>query len=294
MLKLGLGRKRGMFYPPAKPIINPLSPQAQGLIALLTVADLTGGAPAVTAKASYWEAVSGRWLDDDIAGSVLDISVHNNAVLGPFLGIVDGTAGGNIRKAVTITSNAWKDDEFSIALWLWTYHTDNQGQGITGLGTPFGDGVAIFVDSGNASAWARYDGTGSPTISTQFNTGRYIPHLVVATFDESDFMRFYADGTWISSDAMDHATYGDLSAVTKSFHGRTFCPTGLLESRYYNRVLQPDEIWQMWSPETRWDLYRQPNMNLDVTALTGIGKISLRILRPTTQDQSRLIAALQL
>lgn len=30
------------------------------------------------------------------------------------------------------------------------------------------------------------------------------------------------------------------------------------EARIYNRALSEDEIWQLWNPPTRWDLYRSP------------------------------------
>ena len=259
MLKLGLGRKRGMFYPPAKPIINPLSPQAQGLMALLHSYGLTGGIAAQTPKQTMHELVSGRWLDTDTATTYQN-TLQQNYILGPSLGVTSPNEGSSNLQGIFLQDAMWKIDKVSLTVWHQASSSINSTYQIASLGHTMygGQGLAIAHYQNGNSYYGRYIGNISDANTGYYNgTERTDPHLFVATFDEADLMRFYVDGSLRQTIAMDHATYGPADGASPSFYSRMNTQGNTWEARYYNRVLQPDEIWQMWSPETRWDLYRQ-------------------------------------
>lgn len=114
-------------------------------------------------------------------------------------------------------------------------------------------------------------------------------------FIKSETADILAGNTTLSADVWYHGavTYGD-GTVTLYLNGlpdgsgsssQTFSSAGQLgigrgsdqaligsicDVRLYNRALGPGEIWQMYAPETRWELYRLPGRML-YAAAAGAG-----------------------
>lgn len=118
-------------------------------------------------------------------------------------------------------------------------------------GTPYSviDGMAFYA-GGGLSGW-KHSGINSYDIR---NDG--LTHLVVGTYDKQ-YLRYYVDGILRASAAettalpaaavpIDVGVYANDSAYYTGQVGGV---------RIYDRCPSADDVWQMWDPMTRWELY---------------------------------------
>ncbi len=253
-------RKRGLGYRPVHPVINPMSPQAHGLSALLTTVDLHHGErPAETLGTWYRELAYHAGPLDDSNSNTEFPAIITDAEHGPLLGFASSGATGS-RAGVNLPDSLWQEDHISFTTWVLAYSTAaGASWNVSGLGKAQVDADHVRLDVGqtNGQITGRYNGA-----TTNVDTGSSATFLdglqfAALTCDKSDLMRLYVwneDG--LQTFTADISGTGALTGATHQFYANYNSQAGLLESRYYQRVLSADEVWQMYSPETRWDLYR--------------------------------------
>jgi hypothetical protein len=68
-------------------------------------------------------------------------------------------------------------------------------------------------------------------------------------------------GSWVAGtgNGSEQTSTGDLWIGKQDVGGFAHPFGGLIaDVRLYDRILSPQEIWRMWDPATRWELYRPP------------------------------------
>lgn len=117
--------------------------------------------------------------------------------------------------------------------------------------------------------------------------------LLVVTYDGTN-LRVYRDGILMLTSAQTStATWTMTSMAIGNLVNNTTNSSGghvVLDARLYRRVLSVSDIWQLWAPQTRWDLFRPakwrtivqaPAGGGDVTVSPGILTLTASILAPT-------------
>lgn len=142
---------------------------------------------------------------------------------------------------------------------------DNTGPGSSWMIWRNSGTLLLYVVGGSQdTGWATTDGT---------------MHHVVATYESSVDLRLYVDGTLfftsgtigaIQTPANTPITIGTATALG---FAAIQC---LADVRVYNRKLTTAEIWRLYDPQTRWDLYWQPGRTLyfDAGAAPPTGRTS--------------------
>lgn len=250
--------------------INPLSPQAAGLVecwppiasrGTSSVRGLRGGLPLTLTGASIGLKPYGEWA---------------------------AALNGDTATAQVADADRFDIRAFTLALWLRTTVSPsvtaivlekwNEASGpypyvmrVNPSGTPFA---------------AVYDGTNFPQITggTTVNDGLW--HLLVFTSaGASAALNLYVDGKSDAAAVTNTATGTIANNYPLSFSYRpgtsSFRLTGDYgEVRFYDRALSAALVYQMWDPRTRWDLYevRRPRRGF-VAAAPGDPRYPRPLLR---------------
>jgi len=144
------------------------------------------------------------------------------------------------------TRNAAADTRFDHRI-----NTTSAGAGSSGR-------LQLFIKDENGD-----DLIGGVDVDTGLNDGTW-HHIALSAGPSSDVIAFYVDGISqaITYDQQD--TPSSFANFTKTLYLGGFNDGGaplspyvgnLLDFRIYNRVLTVDEVWQLYAPETRWELY---------------------------------------
>lgn len=96
--------------------------------------------------------------------------------------------------------------------------------------------------------------------------------LLVVTYDGTN-LRVYRDGLLMLTSAQTStATWTMTSMAVGNLINNTTNSSGghvVLDARLYRRVLSANDIWQMWAPQTRYDLYRPAKWRTIVQGSAG-------------------------
>ena len=241
--------------PQGIPLLNRDSPQARGLV---------GWWPLTWDIRDYSGRNNHGVGDQQGTGS---IPTHTILDVG---GVVDfeassTTNGGSVQADFSLL-NIGADGPISMAIWLEIETILSTG---VELCFSIGDDVAnqsIFLGYRNVAGgqwqWQVWSGTnvvsGTPTLTAGARV------LLAGTYDGAT-MRLFVDGIERSSGAESVLSFGsgspDVRIAGRPSDGNALLPDNKMwDARIWNRVLAPAEMWALYHPTTRWDLYWQPRI----------------------------------
>lgn len=256
VITMGRGGARGL-RPQGPPILNASSPQAKGLVAWV---------PMVGASGPQFNRVTGAALT--LGGSALSVRALPDA----------GAAlipAATTDSLVSTTLPASAANLGSAAAWVYVPDTSRNGCFIHvgGLGTGFGIGIgnAQFYNAGNnligLYEFVRWIGGG-------LTIGTGVHHVAITCGSGGASM--YLDGRRV------YAPDGSANMIAPSagwmIHasdggGNCSAPIGcgVADARVVNYEWSPAEVWALYAPSTRWDLYYVPGRRIyfDVGAASG-------------------------
>jgi hypothetical protein len=99
--------------------------------------------------------------------------------------------------------------------------------------------------------------TAGPDSVSRIDDGN--PHLVCAVLDGA-YNTIYIDGRAEASAAYSSTLYSNTNHlfISSNGGGGEFWNGLIGDARIYRRGLSPAEIWGLYDPQTRWDLYKSP------------------------------------
>ena len=254
---LGVEKER----PSENYVLNEDSPQAQGLV-------------------GFWPATKGSGLiNPDLTRFGNDGDLVNSPaweVRSPHGMAIRYTTTSNDQVIVTGTTQA-PIAAMSAGAWFYPVTVGNGSSGIIMRGESSGSfrwKMGYFLDEfvPGIGIGCEIMDTGQLVDGSQGD--QYIdqlPHLLTCTYDGT--LSIYVDGVLKDSDATGTAltSYNNLFFGERSSNAQDF--DGWLWHHYlYDRVLSDAEVWAMWHPSTRWDLYHTPRIGVPgfVAAVGGV------------------------
>jgi len=197
--------------------------------------DVVGGADATLTNGPAWS-------NHELFGPCLSFDGSDDHL------VTGDTSSGNGSTALTVS--AWVMTSTVSTQRTIARRQDGSGTGVWALGAGWTANKAEFYI--NDGTWR---GSGGGT--TSINDGQ--PHLLTGTYDGAA-IRIYVDGVLESSSAAtgtldSRSVATTIGAYTHAGVGEVW--SGLIaDLRIYARALAAAEIWQLWEPATRWELYR--------------------------------------
>lgn len=263
---------------PPVAILNPHSPQANGLRAWLPLAGardrrerISGVVLAATGTVTTG---TGGGVAYATAGAGAAAMVDQSG-LGPVL--TSGVGGGTHYLRTTALSNLGSLGALSLTAWIGATPSANGMLFAVGDGT---NGPRLILTAASAVSVTR-GSTGGTVITDP--VGFFDPFWkhVAYTFDGTT-NRLYLNGIETINNATATDGTGTISRLcifTNSNDGfltgnSPVAGTGIADARLYGRPLSPAEIYRMSHPATRWDLYWQPPASqcFDMSLSAGTGQ----------------------
>lgn len=237
--------------------------------------------------AGWWPLDDEARIQDMVTGAI----GNNNSAIGPTYRATRNIKHPQVGSFLRITGNAatYIDlnriaglaiDAFTLSAWV--YYTD------------VSEGHYILGTAASAFDWS-YNGTmfsftlrgvygDTATVAVSLN----VPHHIAIT-RIGTALSYYLDGQLVVT----NTTSGGAGSAPTALFAMSSGTAGAAESgagnnltdiRYYNRVLTLEEIWSLYDPATRWNLYYQPsprvffNVGSSVLAVTGAFQASTAAL----------------
>ena len=246
--------------------LNRASPQAAGLV---------GWWPTVQASGGFAREYTSNFHATAAGAGTTVPSVTFDPVVGPMLSYdgsddyLEALGSTKIRVPDALTLAAWvQPTDFANYAMICTKNPVNgDSSNLAGdweWRTDPGTGQVIFLHQTGARAFSSYSG---PTLSSGT-----LYHLAV-TLVEGGNVVFYVNGLATTTTAQSGA-FGvgndNTVLIGRRRDGNYF--KGLIgDLRIYNRALSAAEIWSLYAPQTRWDLYR-------VTPFAGAPSIAATVV----------------
>jgi len=230
--------------PPSAFTLNHASPQAKGLVGWWP----TAGTPGASVLHNYSSrkqlvgtfpggAANPAWATERALGVVISYSGAQDVTVASFN--ISAVTVSMWVKTSQVADMHLLNRDISAAHRVWQFRIQDSG----GRKLQF----VCFNTTG---------GLNTATGTTILTDG--VLHHVVGTYG-SEMISVYVDGLY-EGQAGRTGTLSQQVAEMRigkpgGFGGGYY--TGLVgDIRVYNRALSPAEIWQLWAPQTRWDLYR--------------------------------------
>ena len=236
--------------------LNRASPQARGLVGWWPMMG-SGGVPVDRAQGNTTTLPGGTsnptWTPTPIRGEALAFDASNDHLL----------IAGTMLSTSTPFSLTW-----------WEMITAATGTYMSRLALKITGGTAAFTvirssDTTNYGVIAWRQATGgtcvkgptSPTLAQSLNIWRHfaITCTTNAASNTAADYALYIDGL-PSTTAAGEALGGPGSTINRIGYDGTYTGSTcqMSDVRIYNRALAPAEVWQLWAPRTRWQLYGVP------------------------------------
>lgn len=215
-------------------VVNTASPQAAGLFAWL---------PVVGPVAARVPDRSGFWATPTVSG----VTVVPDPVVGSALSF----SSGSIALGTTKPTDA---GAFSVA--FWAKPTTTTPVGMFDLAPSQGNYVRNY-SSGHVTV------NGDPDCNLNLPTAGIWYHLVLVFSRQSgawNRIEYYRDGGLISTtNGTGVVTYNFSAPVLGNINGggAGYYAGSMADFRIYNRGLGAAEVYQLWAPQSRWNLYGQ-------------------------------------
>lgn len=161
----------------------------------------------------------------------------------------------------------------TIAYWVYLPDTSRCGTfvkvggGTSGFGLGFGN---TQVNNNGNNIVGLYENV--RFIGTGVSIGTGVHHLAMV-LNNSGFPEMYLDGRSVYSDASGapSATTSGLFLSYATGNSVAADGCGLFDARVYNRPLSAREIWALYAPATRWELYWVPSSRVFFSITAGGG-----------------------
>jgi hypothetical protein len=215
--------------------INRESPQARGLV-------------------GWWPLGEGRPIEQmaNAPTTIVGTKVTGRPVLGAARDFSAAT-----DKITTPDRNAWDCSAFTVSAWVSVRGTGGGTYGYIMARGSSGSvgGFALHVAGPPPIVRWRLNAGGVATQSIDWNT----PVLLTGVAPGGTAVTLYKNGTdpkSATSSVYSASAYpihiGNEAGDTRNFDGQ------ISDVRFYNRALSAEEVWALYDPATRWDLYWQP------------------------------------
>lgn len=241
------GRAVGNNRPGGPFILNAASWQARGL--------------------EYWAVTPGN-------GTIKDMSnrrriVAPNGQIPPLLGFTLGGVGNTFSglSAAMILKNYTPPNLITVVAWVRGPNGSPSWSNIVECNRGIGGNFGMWKSGNGAFYHWRWSASASSDFGT-FVSGANT--MLVGVFDGTN-AKAYQDGLSVLTTASSRAasTNGDTT-FGLSGSGEPFASGGIVvEVRLYNYAWNDMQIWEAYSPETRWDLYWTPSRRVTVDAPTS-------------------------
>jgi hypothetical protein len=212
----------------------------------------------------------GQAVPDQVGGNALT-KTGVTVAADPFAGMVSNFSGTAYYDSAIAVPFA--NGPYSLACWCMTNTTASSGGG---------GGLRYVVSSATGALNSEFDLRYSPgsgvftyiifgpngggLVSSSGTVAAYTPYLLVTTFDPlltGGTMTFYVNGIsqgtantngdTVSSKTISIGSDTGLDSRNRQFSG------WISDVMVWNRELTQQEVWQLYAPSSRWDLYWQPN-----------------------------------
>jgi hypothetical protein len=146
---------------------------------------------------------------------------------------------------------------------IWCYETASSGGSKLWVANQGGGFNGYYLQIVTATPqWQAFDGsTGSvtPTSNVTLNTWQHITAIEYSSTSRACFLNGASKGTDTTS-ITPGLVKGNVFETLAAQSDGTGRFTGLIaDVRIYNRALTDAEVWALYDPRSRWDLYWQPN-----------------------------------
>lgn len=224
--------------------INKASPQYNGLVSLWTCFGQNRGVTSLRDEISHFDMTA------------FNTPTISNSLFGPVVLFDDGA-----NEYLLITSPVLTSAPLSISCWfntdaatarmtLLALHStvgpDNDSFSLEARGDVGGDPLRFVVRGGGANTFA--------TTTTGFSTGTW--HHGCAVEISPTNHNVYIDGGSKGTNAANRTPAAINRTLIATLTGAGLFFSGMVaEARIYNRALSDGEVWNLFAPSTRWDLY---------------------------------------
>jgi len=244
-MRFPVGRRFGGTVRPPWPFgINTNSPQARGLVA-------------------WWPCVeTGALLRDLSLGSVDLTRTGASWVAAPQAGVMAPDCNGT-SDVFTRDDSPISDMPFTMAVWA-IGDDFSSGRALFSLShATLTDRYQLIVDSvvpGRISAQIVQGASSDTSAATTDTTAVGDLFHAVAVYEYSGARAVYLNGKDKHQSAITIApnpcTQLTVAAKRNAGTTGTFFDGRIVEARLYNRALTDEEVWDLYAPQTRWQLYR--------------------------------------
>lgn len=210
----------------------------------------------------------GAWLMNEGGGRIVRDLISSST------SFIDGAIWNNSAKGKVIYFDGANDsvdlggkynpgsNPFTILIWLQTSHVNSLA--ISTCSVAGQQGYEFLIGSGGVAGTNVFRITGSLstggfTAATGLNDNKY--HQYVGTYWNTEGS-WYVDGKLISDNATNPGTINNSQNLKIARRGSTYCQENVSLVSYYNRVLSPQEIQQLYiepycfiNPPTPWTVW---------------------------------------
>jgi hypothetical protein len=183
------------------------------------------------------------------SGDVLQVGLSIGG-LGPSF----GNAGANhgIDRNIGLSNVA----PFSVACWF--YPTNLGGQ--QGLYRSQGSGFNgwYLYDQANVPSFQAFDGSAGTATATTNNVNFAWQHMVGVEY-ATNLRACFRNGAGKGTNSSTIVPGATLAEEIGAIGGASAYVGSIADIRVYNRALSDADVWALYDPRTRWDLYWQPN-----------------------------------
>lgn len=257
----------------------------------LGVARPTGGRPVVI----NWDSPQARGLSDLFLGRTGPTVIRRRPVsrVGTFASLGRGVqaplndvlweydqSGGNLSGATFDATGLSASDALTISAWVYLTQAPGAGRGLWELGSANWS-LAVTHSLGTNGLMRAHVVTTSGG-AAQFNTGdtttalaAFTPLLATAVWNPGSGLTLYVNGRSEASNATATTGLRDVDAMRVYAAPSVAVAAGLegclSDLRIYRRALTAAEVWALYDPQTRWDLYWQSSTRIifDIAAVGG-------------------------
>jgi len=229
--------------------LNTQSPQARGLVGwwptLGQYGNVTTVRDYVANRYPMTQYNTPTWKDDGQFGNTILYDDASSERLEVAQAVIS---------SYPLTLTAWtrsNDDTAAQAIVsIYDFDAVNVSHRIQLRGPAGGDPISAISQSGAA--------VGQADAAIGFTAGKW--HFVAGVFSSATLRTVYVDGGHPGSDVT-NVTPANLSHTGIGAWGSTsiyvnFMSGQIADARIYNRALTAAEIWQLYDPATRWELYK--------------------------------------
>lgn len=230
--------------------LNRNSPQAKGLVAWWPTLASVGNTLRDLAGRGYNGVFTGTVADPTLVRGVMGAALYfdkanDYLVVGP-----SGLSNGWQAISLSVWFRLWRfsdSDDYSGILYNSTAASDTQ---MAGLSLHTAASALLRFDVGNGTTYRSVHTSGGVTVGPWYHAA--------GVWRSGDPPKIYLNGVGTTGSS---SLSGSLTVASAYYLGWDAVrairklPGYIAEARIYDCVLSDSQVWQLWDPATRWDLY---------------------------------------